>query len=276
MIEPDFYNIPASLYGTCRARTVAVRSRDPAEIVKTLGAADLERVSYVQVLTLHADLQPLGAWAPGIPVDLTVEDPEEDLPLLYPCAPLLDRHPVRITVPVVPGFGKVVKLAASLNFAVKLEVLQPAGTLIEEMDRVLHAYLHKSMVSQPIEYFHSVFLALYRGEPLTLWTIQEEDPVHCRYVTESGEETLSARFAAAGIAGGLARLPERIAARFETGGSDCSQCEFLRNCSGYFKWPDAGYRCDGMKALFRTMAEAARQLKGDLEAYRSAGGEDRS
>ena len=80
---------------------------------------ELDRVSYVQILTLGAELRPLMHWANEIPVDMVVQNPVEDLPLLYQCSPLLSRRPVRITVPVVSGFSKVVKLAVSLDFAVK-------------------------------------------------------------------------------------------------------------------------------------------------------------
>ncbi|WP_169247682.1 hypothetical protein, partial [Candidatus Competibacter phosphatis] len=76
----------------------------------------------------------------------------------FPCciatATLLDNHPTRVIVPVAPGFGKAVKVAVSLDFAVRLEVEQPEPALIEEMAAVLEFYLHQSTVAQPIEYFH--------------------------------------------------------------------------------------------------------------------------
>jgi hypothetical protein len=157
-----------------------------------------------------------------------------------------------------------------LNFAVKLELTQPGEALVEEMSRVLDAYLHQSMVAQPIEYFHSLFLALFRGEPLTLWSIQEEEPAQIRYVTDDGEETLSRRFEGTDIKGDVSLFPGKFRAAIMAEDGECASCELIGNCAGYFKWPDPDYPCDGVKTLFRTLNEAARQLKKDLDAYDSA------
>ena len=270
------YNIPVEMLPAYRGRNVIVRSRDPAEIVRKLAVEDLERVAYVQVLNLHADLQPLMSWGDAIPVDLVIQNAETDLPLLYQCSQLLSRHPVRITVPVVSGFSKVVKLAASLNLAIKLDVSQPEGELIEEMSQVLQAYLHQPMVSQPMEYFHSIFLAFYRSEPLTLWTVQEEDPACFCYIADDGEETLSRRFAVSTVNPDIAQFPDRFKQELLAAGGECSECEFLENCSGYFKWPKPEYQCDGVKSLFQTLQDAAHQLKKDLGAFQSGCSEERS
>jgi len=259
-----------------RRHTVIVRSGDPAEIAKELTGEDLERVAYVQVLNVQADLRPLTLWGDAIPVDLVVQHPETDLPLLYQCSQLLARHPVRITVPVVSGFSKVVKLAASLNFAVKLNVSQPEGSQIVEMSQVLEAYLHQPMVSQPIEYFHSMFLAFYRSEPLTLWTVQEEDPACFRYIADDGEETLSRRFTVSTVNPDIVQFPDRFKQELLAAGGECSKCEFLGNCSGYFKWPARDYRCDGVTSLFQTLKDAAHQLKKDLGTFESGRGKGRS
>lgn len=259
-----------------RGHTVIVRSRDPLEIVEKLATEDLERVSYVQILTLRAELHPLTLWGDAIPVDLVVQNPETDLPLLYQCSQLLSRHPVRITVPVVSGFSKVVKLAASLNFAVKLELFQPEGELIEEMSQVLQAYLHQPMVTQPIEYFHSIFLAFYQSEPLTLWTSQEEDPAYSRYIADDGEETISRRFVRTKIDHDLDHFPDRFKEELVAARGECSRCEFLENCFGYFKWPIREYRCDGVKGLFQALKEAAHQLKSDLDTFQTGRSKERS
>lgn len=270
------YNIPVSMVGVYRSRTVIVRSHDPAEIVGALSAEELTSVAYVQVLSVRSGLEPLMHWGQGIPVDLVVQDPELDLPLLYQCAPLLDRHAVRVTVPVVPGFHRVVKLAVSLDFAVKLEVSQPAPPLLDELSRVADWYLHQATVAQPVEYFHSLFLAFYRGDPVTLWSIQEEDPLHVRYLTDEGKETLSRRFADSDLKGDLTTFVTRFTESLLAEKAECGSCEVLAHCSGYFKWPDRDYRCDGVKTLFRTLRSAAEELRGDLAAFTFAGQEERS
>lgn len=79
-------------------------------------------------------------------------------------------------MPLAPGFGKVVKLALSLDFAVKLEGSEPTPALGEELLMVASDYLHRSSVSVPVEFIHSLFLAFFRQEPVSLWAVQEEDP----------------------------------------------------------------------------------------------------
>lgn len=269
MTDPVTYNIPVTMLPAYRGRNVIVRSCDPLEIVGKLTTEELERIAYVQVLSIQADLRPLILWGDAIPVDLVVQNPETNLPLLYQCSQLLTKHPVRITVPVVSGFSKVIKLAASLNFAVKLEPAQPEGGLIEEMSQVLEAYLHQPMVSQPIEYFHSMFLAFYRSEPVTLWAVQEEDPTCFRYIADDGEETISGRFAGAPVKPDIAHFPDRLKEELVAARGECSKCEFLENCFGYFKWPKREYRCDGVKGLFQALKDAAHQLKKDLAAFQS-------
>ena len=132
MIESIVYNIPATRIEAYRGRDLIVRSHDPSELLKKLVLGDLKRIACLQILGTGGSIDPLLRWGPSIPVDLVVQDPEADLPLLYRYAPLPADRPVRVSVPVVPGFSKIVKLALSLNFAVKLEISQPEPALIEE------------------------------------------------------------------------------------------------------------------------------------------------
>jgi len=274
LLDPIVYNIPVSMVEMYPGRNLIVRSHDPSEIVGGLSRENLARASYVQVLSVSSDLESLINWGKGIPVDLVVKDPDIDLPLLYQCSPLLARHPVRVTVPVVPGFSKLVKLAVSLNFAVKLDVSQADSPLVEEMSRVAHSYLHQATVAQPIEYFHSLFMAFYRGEPVTLWAIQEEDPSYARYITDDGKETLSKRLAGLDLKGEVSSFVSRFKDDLISEGGECRSCEFLGPCSGYFKWPDPEYRCDGVKALFRTLKDTAEELRRDLAEFDPIGKEE--
>ncbi len=141
---------------------------------------------------------------------------------------------------------------------------------------MLEAYLHQPMVSQPIEYFHSMFLAFYRSEPLTLWAVQEEDPAYFRYISDDGEETISRRFAGTKVGHDIARFPNRFKKELVAERGECSRCEFLENCFGYFKWPKREYRCDGVKSLFQLLKDAAHQLKSDLDVFQSGRSEERS
>jgi hypothetical protein len=269
------YNIPASLIAGHGGRSVIVRCYDPVQFLENVSVDDFSNISYVQILNPDADLRALKNWGPGIPVDILVGGTEADLPRLYQWSMLLADHPIRVTVPVVSGFGKVVRLATALNFAVKLDVLQPEPALVEEMLQVLHAYLHQTTVASPIEYFHSLFLAFYRNEPISLWAIQEDDPACVRYVTDDGEALLPRRYAGPEPRGDIASFVQEFKHELIAGGVACSCCEFLDQCAGYFRVPVGDYRCEGVKAIFETIREAAKQLRGDLAAFGAESGEER-
>lgn len=271
-MDPIVYHIPVSMVKEYSGRNLIVRSHDPSAIVGALSMEDQPRVSYVQVLSLRSNLKPLTHWGHSIPVDLVIEDPDIDLPLLYDCSSLCNTHPVRVTVPVVPRFTKVVKLAVALNFAVKMEVSQPGPHLCQELTQVAHSYLHQTTVAQPIEYFHSVFVAFYGGKPANLWAIQEEDPSLIRYITDEGEESLSKRFAGYQSGEEVPSFLTNFRATLTTEEAECCSCEFLSTCSGYFKWPQRDYRCDGVKTLFRMLRDAAKELREDLAAFQSMRG----
>jgi hypothetical protein len=266
------YNIPARLVPVFRGRKMIVRSHDPSEIVENVSAADLNDISFIKLLSLAGSLDGLMAWGAEIPVDLVVSDPCRDLPLLYRYAPLLGTHPVRVSVPLVPGFGNVVKLAVSLGFAVKVEGGQPEESLSDELQRIACFYLHQSTVSEPIEFFHSLFLAFYHQDPVTLWIIQEEDPSLIRYVNDQGEETLPGRLAGEGDNQGLSTFLRELRDGTAAEPGECAECEFLRHCLGYFKWPAKEYRCDVVKVLMHTLNSAAEELRADMASLHAPGG----
>jgi hypothetical protein len=270
------YNIPVTMVAAYRGRDLIVRSHDPSEMVQRLATDDLDRLACLQILGTGGDIEALMHWGHPVPVDLVVRHPEADLPLLYRYAPLLAERPVRVSVPVAAGFSKVVKLALSLNFAVKLEVSQPGPALIEELLRVATLYLHQSTVSRPVEFVHSVFLGFYNRNPVTLWAIQEEDPAFIRYVTDQGEETLSQRFAGVELKYGVASFIKEFTEELLSEKQECADCEFFENCAGYFKWPRREYRCDGVKALLQTLKAAAEELRADLASFKTPREEDRS
>jgi hypothetical protein len=252
---------------------VIVRSLEPAEIVEYVTDGDLGNISFVKLLSLNGDVDSLMAWGHGIPVDLVVSDPCRDLPLLYRYAPLLAVHPIRVSVPLEPGFGNVVKLAVSLNFAVKVEGGQPEESLSDEMQRIALFYLHQTTVSEPVEFFHSMFLAFYHRDPLTLWTIQEEDPSLFRFITDRGEETMPGRLAGVNATKGFSTFMSELRHGLAAEKGECAGCEFLMQCMGYFKWPCREYRCHTVKALLHTLRSAAGELRADIASLPSPEGE---
>ena len=272
MTDSITYNIPARLVPVFRGRKMIVRSHDPSEIVQNVTDGDHGDISYIRLLSLTGEIDVLMGWGYGIPVDLVVSDPCRDLPLLYRYAPLLEVHPIRVSVPLVPGFGNVVKLAVSLGFAVKVEGGQPEESLSDELQRIARFYLHQSTVSEPIEFFHSLFLAFYHQDPVTLWIIQEEDPSLIRSITDRGEESLPGRLAGAGDNQGLSTFLRELRDGTAAEPGECAGCEFLRQCLGYFKWPRKEYRCDVVKGLMHTLYSAAEELRADMASLDAPGG----
>jgi hypothetical protein len=261
------HNIPLHRLPLGSKEQIIVRTHEPAVLPAALASEAPERVVAVQLLSLAADSEPLNAWAPGLPVELVITDPAAEFPLLYRHTPLLDQHPVRVIIPVRPGFFNAVKTAVALDFAVQLDVGQPDPALIEELAAVLKFYLHQSTVAQPIEYFQGTLLGFYHEEPAPLWAILDEDPQWLRYIADDGAESLYGRLAGADI--------KALAPEVELEGwieqvlathAECRNCTFLGHCGGYFKWPRRDYDCAGVKRLFSELRDAAIELRNDLAA----------
>ena len=244
-IASPVYNVPAKLIDRYRGRDVIVRSSSPSELVECLRDVDLASIRFMQLSATSDDTSCLENFGLGIPLDIVFDDAAQ-YEQLYSYANLRDAHPIRISIPVVPGFSKAVKLAVSLQYAVKLEMQQPDASLLTEVASVLDFYLHGSVVNQPVEFFQSLLLSFYRDEPASLWEITETDPAIVRYVGDDGSVV-------------------NVDLNSQT--RECHECEFLDRCRGYFKFPDRDYDCDGVKHLFRNLATAAHEVRADLASY---------
>src|SRR4051794_31010738 len=110
-MDPVVYNIPAQMVEAYRGRRVIVRSDNPNELAQHLSPADLTNVLYVQLLSLYVEVEALTRWGGSVPVDIVMRDPAREFPLLYKFSMLHDKHPVRVSIAVRPGFAKAVKLA---------------------------------------------------------------------------------------------------------------------------------------------------------------------
>jgi hypothetical protein len=254
--KPDLpvYSIPAALFHAFPDRPVMLRTDDPAEPERILGREVPEGLVLIQLTDLSADMAPLAAWGEGLPLDLMMGDPVSELPLLYRCTELLARHPVRVTVPLKPGAAPAVKLALSLGFAVRLAGHQPSPDAVAEAGRVLDGYLHNPTVSQPVEPFHGLLLALLHDSPLSLWSLLERDPAQIRMIDQSGAEVSD-------------QAPASVQAfrgELLAQGAECQDCEWLGVCSGYFKWPRTDYSCRDVKLLLADLKAAAAELRQGL------------
>ena len=264
------YNIPAHLLALYQGKSVIVRSDNPWELVAYLLQANLENVLYAQLASPDVDPDPLMTWASALPIEVLVRNPTVEYPFLYNFSKLPDKHPVRISISVTTGFLKAVRLALALGFSVKLEVGQPDASLIAELAEVLDLYLHRSEVSQPVEYFHSTFLSFFnRKQSANLWSVQEEDPEQYRFISDEGVETVSPRFGEID----WKELKSTLAAQSTMSEkAECDGCEFLETCGGYFKWPNKEFDCEGVKTLFSRLNLAAGELRNDLATFRELPG----
>jgi hypothetical protein len=260
------YQIPLARLEAFRGRALVVRTDRPSDLVAAVRPNELRNLAYVQLNGQPTDTDVLVHWAEGLPIELLLDEPERDFPSLYRFTKLLDNHPVRVAIPVAPGFEKAVKLASSLEFIVRLQIGQPAPPLIAAMARVLDDYLHRSTITQPIEPFHSLLIGYCRDEPVDLWAIQEEDPALIRTIDEQGRERLPGRLSS--LVPGLA--PEQFvadwASRLSADGAECRECPFFSACRGYFKWPERDYDCAGVKDVLTALKQAAEVLRADLAA----------
>lgn len=263
------YNVPLSFIDSYPDHPLIVRATDPVAVVQNVSPQHLNRLVALQLLDISADLEELDGWNPGLPIEVVLADPEAETMKLYRLCRLQRSHPVRVVVPIVPGFSKAVRVASFLQLPVKLEGAQPDPELIEELTEALDFFLHNKAVSQPIEYFSGLLTTVIHKQPVTLWDIQEEHPALVRYVDERGAETLARRpFIAENKE--LNSFQFELTKRVLSPESECSSCEFFLNCGGYFKWPDRDFSCGGIKRVFRRLRDAAFELHDDLSLYPTA------
>lgn len=258
------YNIPVTLIENYRDQNIVLRADRFEDITAQLSEQVLERLAHVQIHTLQEARGELRPWKIGFPVEVVMREPSVEFPQLYRYAKLLGSHPMRVSIPVTPGFSKAAKLALSLQFGIKLLPGQLGTALVDELLSLVNLYLHQSTASQPIEFFQSVLFAYYHQETVSLWRIQEEDPAYQRYIGDDGREMISPRFENVPAADDFVAAFAQELVREQR---ECAGCEFFALCNGYFKWPDRTFSCDGVKTVFQTLRDAANELRQDLEAF---------
>ena len=228
----------------------------------------------LQWLQVEGLLDDREAWAlaaqdaSDIPLDVILSAPGTEFSNLYRLVEVSAARDVRVSMPAVPGFLKAVRLAASLGFSIRLLPGRPYAETIQEMAAALEFYLHDPLVEAPLEFFHSM-LAWTRGAPVgSLWRIVEEDPAVFRHYDAGGRS----RWPRAAQASWQETFPPDFVqdhlARLITGGAECATCRWQPVCQGYFKWPDPGYSCQGVKQLFSTIEMAAGEIGRDLAGYK--------
>ena len=260
--------LPASLAGLTDRGAFVVVVRDATLFTHWL-AADDAALQWIEVHDLLGDddvWRTAARLVSDIPIDVVVGDPGQEYALLYRLVDARNVRPIRVTIPVRPGFLKALRLAASLQLSVRLLPGQPAAAVQGELEEAVEFYLRDSMVEAPFEYFHSALVAMQTGEPGNLWYALEEDPATYLRLDEKGVPEIQSR-----QPGGN---PERyvrdhVASVTDTG--ECRDCRWLGFCGGYFKLPDPEYSCDGVMRIFDILQRASDELHEDLAGLPPSG-----
>lgn len=256
-------SVPVAMLAAQPAGPIILRTANPQALVSRVREEDVERIAYIQIADLAADLRPLVEWNCFLPVDVVVTCPDTAPGHLYQLVDLVRICPVRVSVPVSAGFLQVVRLAASLHCAVKLQTGQPDPPVVDELLAAFEFYLHGAGVTEPIEFFHTALMARFHGMRYSLWDIQEDNPAAWRFLTDEGSATAPGRLAHLALSDVLTADGECHAA-YLSAHPDCAQCPHRQPCGGYFKWPNPDYACNGVKEIFERIDSASDRLKDDV------------
>jgi hypothetical protein len=243
---------------------VIVRHRD--ELTRWL-CEPPDGLQWLQVEGLLGDREAWALAAQGVsdvPLDVMLSAPGVEFSDLYRLVEASATRTVRVSMPAVSGFLKAVRLAASLGLPIRLLPGQPSAETTQEMADALDFYLHDPVVEAPVEFFHSVLAWMRGAQTGSLWQILEEDPAVFRHDNAGGRLSLPR---AARASWQEISPPDFVAAHLTslvTPGAECTTCRWQPVCQGYFKWPDPGYSCRGVKQLFSTIEAAAGEIGRDL------------
>jgi hypothetical protein len=267
---------PVQLAEKFPGHRLVARSDDPRSFQVHLDGDAIERIEYLQLTNLDADPSLLLKWETVLPIDLVMKTPAREFPRLYDYARLLDRGPVRVSIPVAQGFDKAVKLAASLHFSVKIIPGQPEPEQVKHLMRLADFYLKNPTIEKPIEFFHSLFFAMVNNSDTTLWEILEKDPDRYCFVEDNGHTTAREPLQIPAFEIRTEKEAAITSGRMESHHSQkqvvinrhraCAACTYFQWCRGFFKYPVADYSCTVIFPLFAHLSSAAAELKQDLSA----------
>jgi hypothetical protein len=268
VVSPNLPFLPASIAGNSGDHPFVVIVRTPLEFCHWLRHAPPE-VQWIQVENLLGEPE---VWATAarkegnVALDVVVSDPATEYPALYRLVDVRNVRDLRVTIPVLPGFMKSLRLAASLQVPVRLLPGQPDAALLEELQEAVQFYLHDPMVEAPVDFFHSS-LTFMREMPVDdLWMILEQDPNEFPKLDPEGNP-----LAPEGVTGPVPEnFVEAHATKLITTGAECTNCRWEKLCRGYFKLPDPGYSCKGMVKVFDRLKEAADEMSADLAQFESS------
>ncbi len=258
------YNVPLALLSSYPEEKVIIRGSDPVALVKAAAADVKGRITAVQLLSPGWNAGELVALPESVRIDLCLADLHQEAGIIPVWSKLLNDRAVRLVLPVVTGFGDMAKDPLRAGLSILLVMDQPNEALVEELKELFVFFAREPDVKAPVEFFYSIFRSFLTKRPAFLWEIQGEHPFSHRYITDSGEVTLSKRLErtvyGSGLAGFLANHKLNLFVRKE----ECCSCSFFSHCEGYFKLPRDGYSCSAIMGLIELMRDAAAELRADL------------
>jgi hypothetical protein len=203
-------------------------------------------------------------------LDVVLSDPALEFSHLYRLVDAYAVRAIRVTMPAAPGLTKAIRLAAALRLPVRVLPGQPSAAALEELHDALQFYLHEPMVEAPVEFFHSVLATMCDGDAGSLWTILEEDPDAFRHYDGDGRARVPRTSDPDQLEITSAGFAENHLRRLIAQGAECATCPWQQPCSGYFKWPDSAYSCEGVKHLFLSIQTAGNEIRQDLASFATA------
>jgi len=199
-----------------------------------------------------------------VSLDVVLSDPAAEFSDLYKLVDTCAVHDCRVTILARPGLLKAVKLAAALALPVRILPGQPTAEVLAELKEVLDFYLHAPTVEAAVEFFHSLLAITYGADTGSLWMILEEDPAAFFQYDINGHARLPRSNAFECVEICAAEFVEHHLKSLVDQGGECATCPWQQSCRGYFKWPDSGYSCEGVKELFSIIQAAADEIGRDL------------
>ena len=206
----------------------------------------------------------------NIPFDVVLSDPALEFSDLYRVVDAYAVRAIRVTMPAAPGLTKAIRLAAALRLPVRVLPGQPSAEALQELRDALEFYLHEPTVEAPVEFFHSVLATMCDSDAGSLWMILEEDPDAFRHYDADGRTRVPRTSDLDQLEITSAGFVEDHLSRLIAQGAECATCPWQRPCSGYFKWPDPAYSCEGVKQLLFSIQTAGNQIRQDVESFTAA------
>src|SRR5258705_989221 len=98
--ERVVYEVPVERLPGYRRQKVIVRAPTASAVVSACRREPALELVYAQISSLKGDVGTLADWGYGLPIELVMTDPRREFPSLYRHARLLEKHPLRVVVPV--------------------------------------------------------------------------------------------------------------------------------------------------------------------------------